>query len=159
MNKEYRLGEIVENKVILTKTHYSLALQVKFHLSEPYIIEGKETTDIWVYFSGKFPDRIDTLLESINLPNIEDFPSKEIIGKTCYLGIDSVKYLDTFYPKVTEFSRIDPTVDNFLDDLEELYRRYGLCLAHEDHQGAFIIEKLSEDRLRWVRNATRNVKD
>lgn len=52
----------------------------------------------------------------------------------------------------------DKSIDEFLDELEELYRKYGLSLGHEDTHGAFIIELLSEDNIRWVRCAHRRAK-
>lgn len=52
----------------------------------------------------------------------------------------------------------DQDIDEFLRELEELYRRHGLSLAHEDTHGAFLIEKLSEDNVRWVKDARREAK-
>lgn len=52
----------------------------------------------------------------------------------------------------------DQTIDNFLDELEKLYRKYGLSLGHEDEHGAFTIEKFNEGDVKWVREAHRYAK-
>lgn len=52
----------------------------------------------------------------------------------------------------------DSTIDKFLCELEELYRKYGLSLSHEDSQGAFIIEKLDVDNIKWVKAARRRAR-
>jgi len=52
----------------------------------------------------------------------------------------------------------DQTIDEFLDELENLYHKYGLSLAHQDNQGAFIIQKFNPDNVVWVRAASREAK-
>jgi hypothetical protein len=42
----------------------------------------------------------------------------------------------------------------FFIELEALYMKYDISLGHEDHQGAFTIEKLKQDNIEWVRAAT-----
>ena len=49
----------------------------------------------------------------------------------------------------------DKTIDLFLAELVELYHKYGLSLGHEDTQGGFIIELLSETNIQWVKEANR----
>lgn len=43
--------------------------------------------------------------------------------------------------------------DAFLDDLEALYRKHGLGLGHEDYQGGFIVEPLTDYLINWTRGA------
>lgn len=56
-------------------------------------------------------------------------------------------------------SRVDDKIiDEFLDELEDLYHKYGLSLSHQDKQGAFIIQKFDPDNVTWVRAASREAK-
>ena len=50
---------------------------------------------------------------------------------------------------------IRPDVDLFLSELEELCRRHGLIVSHEDGHGAFIIRKLGDrpDAFEWLHEA------
>jgi hypothetical protein len=52
---------------------------------------------------------------------------------------------------------MEDKIAKFLDELELLYRKYGLSIAHEDNHGAFIIERFSEDNLEWIKCAHRRV--
>lgn len=52
----------------------------------------------------------------------------------------------------------DQVINKFLDELESLYRKYGLSLSHEDTHGAFIIKRLDEGNILWVRAAMRDAK-
>ena len=52
----------------------------------------------------------------------------------------------------------DQTIDKFLNELESLCLKYGLSLAHEDHHGAFVIEKFDEGNIRWLKAAHRSAK-
>lgn len=45
------------------------------------------------------------------------------------------------------------TAELFLDDLEMVFRKWGLCLSHEDGQGGFIIQRFNERDVQWVREA------
>lgn len=44
-------------------------------------------------------------------------------------------------------------VNGFLDGYEELCKKYGLSLEHEDTQGGFIINEYKEENVDWVRSA------
>ncbi len=46
-----------------------------------------------------------------------------------------------------------PEVDAFLADIVEVYRKHGLSLSHEDSQGGFEVEPLSEYNIRWLSQA------
>lgn len=46
-----------------------------------------------------------------------------------------------------------PEIDAFLADIEAVCRKHGLSLSHEDGQGAFEVEALSESNLEWLNNA------
>lgn len=47
----------------------------------------------------------------------------------------------------------DP-VTSFLDDLVSVYEKHHLSLSHEDGQGAFIVQPLSQGNIRWLRDAS-----
>jgi hypothetical protein len=42
----------------------------------------------------------------------------------------------------------------FLSDIEAVCRKHGLVLGHEDQHGSFIVEPLSENGIKWLREAT-----
>lgn len=46
-----------------------------------------------------------------------------------------------------------PSVDAFIADLVQIYKRHGMSLAHEDGQGAFIVETLKETNIEWLQAA------
>lgn len=49
---------------------------------------------------------------------------------------------------------VDPKVDAFLDDIEEVCRKHGMSLGHEDGQGAFIVYTyINEHVIRWMQSA------
>jgi len=52
----------------------------------------------------------------------------------------------------------DKVIDEFFVELEALYRKYGLSIAHQDAHGAFIIEKLDEGNISWIKEAQRAAK-
>ncbi len=41
----------------------------------------------------------------------------------------------------------------FLKDIVEVYKKHGLSLVHEDHNGSFEIEDYNEDNVFWVMSA------
>ncbi len=45
------------------------------------------------------------------------------------------------------------TPEQFFDAYEALCREYGYSLSHEDTHGAFLLERLDEQNLRWARAA------
>lgn len=44
----------------------------------------------------------------------------------------------------------DARVDAFLKEVIDISRKYSLSISHEDSQGAFIVEELSNDNLGWL---------
>lgn len=48
--------------------------------------------------------------------------------------------------------------DAFIAELQEVCRKHRLSLAHEDTQGAFVVEEMAdEDDLKWLGNAHLNL--
>jgi hypothetical protein len=45
----------------------------------------------------------------------------------------------------------------FLDDLVEVYLKHGMSLAHEDSQGAFIVDKFTIENVKWLMEAYDNI--
>ena len=44
-------------------------------------------------------------------------------------------------------------VDAFLTEIVRVSKEHGLSLSHEDTQGAFIVEKYSQDNIQWLMDA------
>lgn len=48
-------------------------------------------------------------------------------------------------------SRELPAVDAFLEEINEVCRKHGMSISHEDTHGAFIIDRLDDERdLEWL---------
>jgi len=47
-------------------------------------------------------------------------------------------------------------VDKFISEVIELSKRHNLSLAHEDKQGAFIIEQFKPENITWLETASDN---
>ena len=47
----------------------------------------------------------------------------------------------------------DPRVLEFLQAIQELSLKYGLCLGHEDTQGGFEVHRIDNDYLDWLGHA------
>ncbi len=49
-------------------------------------------------------------------------------------------------------------VEGFFSELETLCRKYNLSIAHEDNQGAFIIQRYKHSNMIWLKSASRETK-
>lgn len=47
----------------------------------------------------------------------------------------------------------DSSIDAFIEDLIAVCRKHNKSLGHEDSHGAFLVEKLNEDNIGWLRAA------
>lgn len=44
-------------------------------------------------------------------------------------------------------------VEEFLQEIEEVCRKYNMSISHEDGHGGFIIEKFDEFNIKWLKEA------
>lgn len=44
----------------------------------------------------------------------------------------------------------------FFEEILEVYKKYNLSIAHEDHGGAFIIDDYRESNIKWLEQAVDN---
>lgn len=44
----------------------------------------------------------------------------------------------------------NPAIDAFLEEIKEVCKKHNLSIAHEDSQGAFVIEEYDEHNLEWL---------
>ena len=44
-------------------------------------------------------------------------------------------------------------VNEFLEEIIKLCKKYKLSISHEDTQGSFIIEEYSEKNIKWLQQA------
>lgn len=42
---------------------------------------------------------------------------------------------------------------NFLNELDNLCKKYDLSISHEDSHGAFIIERYDKNNISWIQDA------
>ena len=47
-------------------------------------------------------------------------------------------------------------MEAFLEEIQGVYRKYGLSLAHEDTHGSFYVELMDESNVQWLMTATKN---
>ena len=55
-------------------------------------------------------------------------------------------------------TKSDLEIDSFLNEIEQVCRKHGLSISHEDVHGAFVIQKLSEENISWLKEASREAK-
>ena len=41
----------------------------------------------------------------------------------------------------------------FMDDIEQVCRKHGVSISHEDEHGSFVLEPFSEEGMTWLRDA------
>ncbi len=44
-------------------------------------------------------------------------------------------------------------IDLFLKEIVKVSKKHGFSISHEDFQGAFIIEKISDENIDWIENS------
>ena len=49
-------------------------------------------------------------------------------------------------------------VDKYLEEIEQISKRYNLSISHEDCHGAFIIEKYDKLNIKWLNDCLLNLK-
>lgn len=49
-------------------------------------------------------------------------------------------------------------VQSFLDELDELCKKYNMSISHKDGWGGFIIEEYDPDNIDWLKEAKVNIK-
>ena len=63
---------------------------------------------------------------------------------------DRTKYCEVDIPKEME---------DFLNDIKMICKKYNLSISHEDYHGAFLIEEYNKDNIDWLFNACKYYKD
>ena len=58
--------------------------------------------------------------------------------------------------KTSEFIETPEKLIKFMQEIEALYKKYDLSIAHQDQGGGFIIEKYSDSNMEWLKDATVN---
>ncbi len=57
-----------------------------------------------------------------------------------------------------EFVETPTNILLFLNEINEVCKKYNLSISHEDGHGAFEIEKYSEHNQNWLNNTNLNIK-
>ena len=50
-----------------------------------------------------------------------------------------------------------PQIEAFLNDIEEVCKKHGLSISHEDCHGGFEIENFNIANIDWIRRASMNI--
>jgi len=66
--------------------------------------------------------------------------------------------LEEQIPELSTKEILEEKKESFIKDLIKIYRNHGLSLAHEDHQGAFIVRNLEDDDIEWLKDAFNEIK-
>jgi hypothetical protein len=56
------------------------------------------------------------------------------------------------------YAKDGPRGAAILADLMAIYRKHGLSLGHEDIQGGFVVEELSDHNIEWLQWASLELK-
>ncbi|MGL5416024.1 MAG: hypothetical protein ACRDAU_10220 [Clostridium sp.] len=60
---------------------------------------------------------------------------------------------ETYDYKNDEFIEIPKKMNAFLLEIEEVCKKYGLAICHEDPEGSFVIREYNDSNIGWVMNA------
>ena len=58
--------------------------------------------------------------------------------------------------KIKKSIKIPEEQVKFIEEIEAVCKKYNLSISHEDGQGAFVIEKFSQENLNWLKRADIN---
>lgn len=50
------------------------------------------------------------------------------------------------------------SVINFLNEIDNICKKYNFSISHEDSHGGFIIEKYDNYNIKWLKNCMLNLK-
>lgn len=50
------------------------------------------------------------------------------------------------------------SVINFLNEIDNICKKYNFSISHEDSHGGFIIEKYDDFNIKWLKNCMLNLK-
>lgn len=50
------------------------------------------------------------------------------------------------------------SVINFLNEIDNICKKYNFSICHEDSHGGFIIEKYDDFNIKWLKNCMLNLK-
>ena len=50
-------------------------------------------------------------------------------------------------------------VINFLNEIDNICKKYNFSISHEDRHGAFIIERYDNFNINWLKNCLLNIED
>ncbi|MFK7678754.1 hypothetical protein ACI3ER_11990 [Bacillus sp. Wb] len=54
---------------------------------------------------------------------------------------------------MTESNITEKKFNDFIDDIVKVYEKHNMSIAHEDGHGAFIVEDLEEENIKWLKDA------
>ena len=49
--------------------------------------------------------------------------------------------------------RYELKTEDFFNEIETVYRKYGISISHEDYMGGFVLEEFNEGRMKWLKNS------
>ena len=47
------------------------------------------------------------------------------------------------------------SVDNFLNEIDEICKKYDISISHEDTMGEFILERYDPENIKWLKESNR----
>ena len=52
---------------------------------------------------------------------------------------------------------IEKRIEDFLKEITDVCKKYGISISHEDSQGTFILEDYNEYDIDWLKEASVNI--
>ena len=61
--------------------------------------------------------------------------------------------------KINDYIKSPKKIENFLNEIDTICKKYNLSIAHEDIGGAFMIENYNIYNIEWLRDAHLNLSE
>lgn len=58
-----------------------------------------------------------------------------------------------------EYEMIPQNIDDFINDLHELYIKHNISISHEDTHGSFIFHKYNRENFDWIKEGINDTDD
>lgn len=60
---------------------------------------------------------------------------------------------------ICEMREMPEDMNNFLEEIKLVCKKYNLSISHEDYNGVFLIERYNEKNIEWLFGASKNYED
>lgn len=64
---------------------------------------------------------------------------------------------ESWHEFLGEYIETPQKVIDFIDEIDEICKKYNVSISHEDGHGAFMIDTYDERNIKWLKNASLNI--